>query len=111
MIGRCLFIFTFINTFPLYQLQEDFQFPFQKPVIHVARQSREKVHVPFKKPNDNRTYFVDYRPDGDGCEPISSSEMEACKYYSHCCLDVVRMRERLEPETYNCINIGNVQGN
>ena len=92
MIGRCLFIFTFINTFPLYQLQEDFP-------------------VPFKKPNDNRTYFVSYSSGWYGCESILASEMEACKYYGHCCFDVVRMRERLEPGTYNCINIGNVQGN
>ena len=92
MIGRCLFIFTLTNAL-------------------IFRQYQEKVRVPFKKPNDSRTYFVSYFPDWVGCESISSSEMEACKYYGHCCFDVVRMRERLEPGTYNCINIGNVQGN
>lgn len=44
------------------------------------------------------------------CDTITDSTDDECKYYGECCGDPVRIRERLEPGTFECMNIGNVQG-
>lgn len=56
------------------------------------------------------TTIITYKHSNVGCETIDKSPNEECKYYGECCGDPVRIRERLEPGTYQCLNIGDVQG-
>ena len=50
------------------------------------------------------------RRNNSNCNTLRS-QREECKFYGECCGDPIRIRERLEPETFQCMNIGNTQGN
>lgn len=56
---------------------------------------------------DNITYTVS----GANCDSLHiTSQTEECKYYGECCGDVVRVRERLEPGTFQCMDVGLTTG-
>jgi len=59
--------------------------------------------------NGNLTTIF-YNEKGWFCNSFSFGREEACKYYGECCGDVVRIRERLEHGTYQCMAIGDTQG-
>ena len=70
----------------------------------------EIIDVPYKRSlTDNTTQIFQYKRNWEGCQQIDSNG-EECKFYGECCGDPVRIRERLEPESYQCMNIGNTQG-
>jgi len=53
---------------------------------------------------------ITYNETGGFCILFGSYRVEECKYYGECCGDVVRIRERLEHGTYQCMAIGDTQG-
>lgn len=42
-----------------------------------------------------------------GCTPFNRSTEESCKFYGDCCVDPMRLRERLEPGTFSCEPVSN----
>ncbi|XP_067947983.1 uncharacterized protein [Watersipora subatra] len=53
---------------------------------------------------------MEYIRNREGCEELSDSVGEQCKFYGECCGDPVRIRERLEPSVFRCKDFGKVQG-
>ena len=90
MTHRFIFILIWINQLNICHLQDVFR-------------------VPVPQLNENSQKFIEYQRTNLGCERLRSNR-EECKFYGECCGDPVRIRERLEPDTYHCMNIGNTQG-
>ncbi|XP_067949541.1 uncharacterized protein [Watersipora subatra] len=71
---------------------------------------QEVLHVPVETESGTVVVIYERYDSAMSCSLLSRSGREECKYYEECCYDPVRIREVLEPGTYQCQNIGTTQG-